>query len=224
MSGSYALAVRRRARHGQDVERDDLSEASPCDPGSPGRASESALVSSYSRWGSVRDDSSEGEPAQANRRARVTTHRRASLTSLFYRSEAPLSNPASPGRASESLPTSCHESSDGELDDSSEGEPDETYQKASVRGRRRATCFRNRRASMSSQSEGELPRLLGGVVAAPKSPGKTSEPPLASCHDSREGGRDDSFGSSEGELDETGATTLRRASLATQRRLASRSS
>lgn len=220
LSGSYALAVRRRARH-------STSEASLSNPGSPAGPPESPLAKCAT---SAHDDLSEGDSGQTRTRAHVTTHRRGSLTTSFNRSEASISEPVAPvGEASESLRASCRESSESECDDSSEGEPDETYQKASVRTRRRATCFRNRRASMLAQLEGGLPRLLGGVVVVdPESPGKKSESLLGTRHESSEEEDDASFGSSEAELDEenrrVGATTLRRSTLETQRRFTRRSS
>lgn len=74
---------------------------------------------------------------------------------------------------------------------------------------------------MADQPEDGLPRLLGGIAVGGKSLGKAPESPLASGRDSL-GGDDDSFASSDAELDEenrrVGATTHRRATLETQRR------
>lgn len=104
LSGSYAVAARRRVRRGKEGELDDLSEASPSDLGSPFNASESLFAltthrsSTTSRQDSSDDelnDSSEGEPDET-RKAAVKTHRRATLeiqrrlTIARYQSEEEL--------------------------------------------------------------------------------------------------------------------------------------
>lgn len=89
LSGSYAVAARRRARLSKDGERDDLSEASPSDLGSPFNAASESLFALTTHRSSLTscpeslndefDDSSEEEPVEAILKAAVTTHRRASL-------------------------------------------------------------------------------------------------------------------------------------------------
>jgi len=90
LSGSYALAVRRRSRRGREAERDGLSEA-PSDLGSPVK-----VLASPRPLASERNDPSDGEPGQASQQTRVKKNRRASVTSMFDRLEAPTSIPTSP--------------------------------------------------------------------------------------------------------------------------------